>query len=201
MSAWLADYEWEACVAAAAAKRGRVAPDDFLQEVVEEAMSVLHPTQPTDDLSFFSVDDLTEDDRKRLLERGGFDVEATEILAIITAMPAHTIISDGTAKRVAERTLGDLLGTQADFADLELFARTGAISEQLRDQVTALRLEARGPLKEDLERLERYLESDNQPTRGPLGGWDRLIVPDWVDHTPPADYLAASVVTSPELGR
>lgn len=201
MSAWLADYEWEACVAQAAAKHGRaVSADDFLHEVVEEAMSALHPTQPTDDLSFFSVGDLTEEDRKKLLDLGGFDTQDPEVLSVITAMPPHTIISDGTARHIADNTLGNLIGPATDYADFQLFAKTGTIAEQLSEQVAELRHKATGPLKEDLARLEKYLESGEE-ARGPQNGWDRLEVPDWVDHSPSTDYLAAGADSAPELDR
>lgn len=199
MSAWLADYELEACVATAAAKHGRALDaEDFLYEVVEDAMSALHPTQPSDDLSFFSVSDLTEEDRKKLLELGGFDVSSPENLAVITAMPPHTIISDGTARHIADNTLGNLLGPATDYADFQLFARTGAIADQLKEQVAELRHQARGTLQEDLERLEKYLET--APSRGPQNGWEQLSVPDWVDQSPSADYLKATDSARPELG-
>jgi hypothetical protein len=193
MPAWLTESELDACLraaadltpedlrAATADLEGEPDAEDFLYAVCQEGERRVNLTQPADDQSHFSISDLDEDDRKQLLEAGGYNTDDPEVLDVITAMPRHTIVSDGTAKRIAQKKALKLGAN--DSAAFKLFATTGAVVPALVDELAYLKGYATGREFDDLERLEWYLGADKVGKRGPQPGWDELTVPDWVDRS------------------
>jgi len=188
--AWLAPDEWDAIERAAAQLAGKESdPAGFLSWVLDSAMDDLHRTQPEDDRSYFSVDDLTEEDRKALLLRGGFDVDSPELLELVTAMPEHTVVSDGTAKWIAGQVLAGRRGDPG-LSALALFQQTGAVVPELRGELSGLSASADEALGRQLLRISRYLSSSlPEGGRGVQPGWDALAVPGWVDRPSAAEPL------------